>query len=168
MASTTLNLFPHLSAEEIPKIPNSSVTKEPKVPQLTIFYCGQVIVFDDVPADKAMEIMSFASKGAFSTQDNQSQPSFPPNSIRVSSDSTRPISPSTANTLIQRHPQSPPGPGIDDLPIARKFSLHRFLEKRKDRIAARSPYQISKPMEAYNKPKETMPCLGLAARSPQC
>ncbi|KAL8254548.1 hypothetical protein R6Q59_032769 [Mikania micrantha] len=30
---------------------------------------------------------------------------------------------------------------VSDLPIARKASIARFLEKRKDRITARSPYQ---------------------------
>nr|GMC50000.1 protein TIFY 10A-like [Ipomoea batatas] len=29
-----------------------------------------------------------------------------------------------------------------DLPIARRSSLHRFLEKRKDRAIARAPYQV--------------------------
>lgn len=46
-----------------------------------------------------------------------------------------------------------------DLPIARKASLTRFLEKRKDRITARAPYGSP----AVTKPAETKSWLGLAA-----
>lgn len=47
---------------------------------------------------------------------------------------------------------------ISDLPIARKASLTRFLEKRKDRITARAPYASSE-----TKPAESKSWLGLAA-----
>ncbi|KAF4368703.1 hypothetical protein G4B88_025121 [Cannabis sativa] len=51
---------------------------------------------------------------------------------------------------------------IAHLPIARKASLHRFLEKRKDRINARAPYQI--PEVARSKSTEGNSWLGLAAQ----
>ncbi|GKC37561.1 ZIM-domain protein 5 [Tanacetum coccineum] len=68
--------------------------------RMTIFYGGQVIVLDNFPADKALEIMNMLS----GTQ--------------------------TASSFV-----------ASDLPIARKASLARFLEKRKERITARAPYQ---------------------------
>jgi len=44
--------------------------EEPRCAQMTIFYDGKVIVFDDVPADKAKDIMVFSSKGITSTSQN--------------------------------------------------------------------------------------------------
>ncbi|KAI9089022.1 hypothetical protein K1719_029301 [Acacia pycnantha] len=178
---STMNLFPHLSTEEIPKMANSSVsksvTKEPRAAQMTVFYGGQVVVFDDFPAEKVREIFALASKGTPLIQNSfgyafpQSQPSFPHNATTFSSDSQKPVSPNVnivpniCNTLVQGRPQSPSGPVVGDLPIARKASLHRFLEKRKGRIAARAPYQTSNPMVAPNKSTESMTWLELAAKS---
>ncbi|EPS61226.1 hypothetical protein M569_13574, partial [Genlisea aurea] len=91
--------------------------------QMTIFYGGQVVVFDDFPADKANEIMMLAK--TFSAAE------------------------STANILPafsfsdQRHRRTL----ISDFPIARKRSLVRFLAKRKDRISAAAPYQAIKPIK---------------------
>ncbi|XP_061362516.1 protein TIFY 10A-like [Gastrolobium bilobum] len=187
---TAMDLFssqaayrPNLPAEEIPTLINSSaiksVTKGPKAAQLTIFYAGQVIVFDDFPSDKANELISFAGKGISQSQNNslytytQSQPSFPSNLVRTSADSSTPvipsvnIVPSTGTNSIHEHPQASSRPVVCDLPIARKASLHRFLEKRKDRIAAKAPYQLTNPMGSANKPAESMSWLGLGAKSPQ-
>jgi len=40
-----------------------AVEKEPKAAQMTIFYAGQVVVFNDIPPEKMEEIMALASKG---------------------------------------------------------------------------------------------------------
>ena len=198
-SATTMNLFPpkennvapkNLTAmdllspqassygpsEEIPTLVNSSaiksVSKGAKTAQMTIFYGGQVVVFDDFPADKASEIMSYATKGGIPQSQNnsvytytQSQPSFPPTLIRTSADSSAPIIPSVNITnSIREHPQASSRPVVY-LPIARKASLHRFLEKRKDRIASKAPYQLAN--GSSNQPAESMPWLGLSASSPQ-
>ncbi|XP_020203063.1 protein TIFY 10B [Cajanus cajan] len=198
-SATTMNLFPTKEnnvtpnnltamdllspqtfrpAEEIPTLVNSSAIKcmgkGAKSAQMTIFYGGQVVVFDDFPADKASEIMSYASKGVPQSQNNsvytytQSQPSFPPTLVRTCADSSAPIIPSVniaATNNIHEHPQAPSRPVVCELPIARKASLHRFLEKRKDRIASKAPYQVTN--GDANKPGESMPWLGLGATSPQ-
>ncbi|XP_039057819.1 protein TIFY 10A-like [Hibiscus syriacus] len=88
---------------------NPAMTTEPQTAQMTIFYGGQMIVFNDFPADKANEIMLLA--GNTVTQDclRSAQPPIPAGG--------KPNSP-----LRGSH-----------LPIARRASLHRFLAKRKDR-----------------------------------
>ncbi|CAK8532065.1 unnamed protein product [Lathyrus sativus] len=190
---TTMNLFPTMENNVGPKnlttmdllspqaaMNNSNANKGPKAAQLTMFYNGQVVVFDDFPADKAQELMAFANKGVSQTQNNnslytysQSQPSFPPNSVRTSVDPIAPtaptvnnIVPSTCNGSIHEHPQVLSRPNVCDLPIMRKASLHRFLEKRKDRVASKSPYQRTNPMESINKAGENMSWL-VGAKSTQ-
>ncbi|XVE70733.1 hypothetical protein DITRI_Ditri10aG0094600 [Diplodiscus trichospermus] len=151
---------------------------EPQTAQMTIFYGGQVIVFNDFPADKAKEIMLLASKGT--SQNNSFNPNPANRNAPFTSSITRsPIEsgigvPSTSNSIpnfrnnvtqecIQ--PGQRPIPG--DLPIARRASLHRFLEKRKDRFTTRAPYQISGSAASPPKPGDSKSWLGLAASSLQ-
>ncbi|ONK66072.1 uncharacterized protein A4U43_C06F3870 [Asparagus officinalis] len=49
------------------------------------------------------------------------------------------------------------------MPMARRASLHRFLEKRKDRINSRAPYQLndSSKIGSTTKPLEAKSWLGL-------
>jgi len=77
--------------------------------QLTILYDGQVVVFDDVQADKAKDIISFANTGMSQNQ-NGYVCSYP---AAISASSSRPfpflmnIIPTTANNSVQEHPQAP-------------------------------------------------------------
>ncbi|ESW26556.1 hypothetical protein PHAVU_003G129200 [Phaseolus vulgaris] len=118
------------------------VEKEPKASQMTIFYAGQVVVFNDFPPEKMEEIMSLARKGM----------SQSPNYHAYAHTRNQPSSMAI----------------VRGLPIARKVSLHRFFEKRKHRISANAPYQINKPNSAPNKlAAESMPWLGFGVPSKQ-
>ncbi|KAL4589390.1 hypothetical protein LXL04_002297 [Taraxacum kok-saghyz] len=154
MATGTMNLFPAankssaspVSTHEVPK-------KQPESAQMTIFYAGQVIVLDDFPAEKAMEIMMLAGKGKTQTfrpaSDWSPKPTEPANLVPATHINTE-----KENVQLQ--------PVGSDLPIARKASLARFLEKRKERITARSPYQSDNHWSS-SKQEEGKAWLGLAA-----
>ncbi|KAJ1697625.1 hypothetical protein LUZ63_006137 [Rhynchospora breviuscula] len=121
---------------------------EPDKSQLTIFYGGKVLVFDNFPAEKAKDLMSMATKGTANSQ------------VERPNDTPAPV---PAPAPVQR----PSHPTVSDLPIARKASLHRFLEKRKDRLNARAPYQASTSPEkpSLHKEGESQPWLGLGAQA---
>lgn len=82
---------------------------------LTIVYAGKVAVFDNFPADKAHELMAYASKSISQNHQNntesQSRPSFPLNLMRTSTISSTPIVPrvniipSTGTSTIHEHRQ---------------------------------------------------------------
>ncbi|GMH13768.1 hypothetical protein Nepgr_015609 [Nepenthes gracilis] len=180
---TTMNLFPQeagfgsfLNEEEIPSKTADSgnaASKEPQLGQMTIFYAGQVIVFNDFPAEKVKEIMELASRGSSQKFGNSGS-----NSAKFIVDSTNSVltvgvtptltSPqmvqNSANNVSQkRTQQSPSLVGSSDLPIVRRNSLQRFFEKRKDRITARAPYSTNHSASTSSKPTESKPWLGLAA-----
>ncbi|KAG8073704.1 hypothetical protein GUJ93_ZPchr0006g42934 [Zizania palustris] len=90
-----------------------------KSPQLTIFYGGSVAVFDDFPADKADELMKLVA-GSF-------------DSAAAEVD---------AGAAAACHPSLP------DMPIARKVSLQRFLQKRKNRLVATESFPSASPPES--------------------
>ncbi|KAJ9179428.1 hypothetical protein P3X46_011217 [Hevea brasiliensis] len=114
-----------------------SSREEPGTAQLTIFYAGQVIVYDDFPADKAKEIMALASKGT-----SNSKNGFTTTASTSAMDKTNSIaSNNNAREGLRLQTQA----NGSDLPIARRASLHRFFEKRKDRVASKAPYQLNNP-----------------------
>ncbi|XP_051136213.1 protein TIFY 10A isoform X2 [Andrographis paniculata] len=178
-----------------------ATTIELKHPQLTIFYSGSVLVFDDYPADKARELVSIAKKnssqmsyGILANTPHLEKPNPPkpapreglpprphsgssklPHVAILSHPCKEKLNPTSAREGLPPRPQPPGGkqptekakttavwaPAAaassskaveeqassaqseasgSDLPIARRSSLHRFLEKRKDRAAARGPY----------------------------
>lgn len=110
--------------------------------QMTIFYDGKVLVFNDLPPERAEEIMAMAGKGIVPC--SRSTPTTVPDKVMEP-------------TIAREQPLTKVS---SDLPIARRASLHRFFEKRKDRVSARAPYQVnsqpsSKPTgESYKFNKE--------------
>ncbi|CAL9073265.1 unnamed protein product [Musa textilis] len=148
---------------------DASDVREPKRAQLTIFYGDKVLVFDSFPSDKAKDLMQLASKVTSTTQNScYVEPSSSALAAAVvdhrtnlSDQETKFVTSSVSNSLaahsnLERTTQS-------DLPIARKSSLQRFLEKRKDRISAKSPYQVTGSSEspAPVKPEDGKSWLGL-------
>lgn len=134
--AATMNLLPNLenSAEiskqdvkandffaSIPSFAASNVKNEAisgqGTSQMTIFYAGRVFVFSDFPAEKAQEIMALATRAA---------------SSNVIPDLNM------ASTFRSNNKDATP------LQFQRA-SLQRFFEKRKDRAAARAPYQVKNP-----------------------
>ncbi|KAI0507380.1 hypothetical protein KFK09_013504 [Dendrobium nobile] len=108
--------------------------------QLTIFYGGKVLVFDNFPAEKAEDLMQLASRSSGTVSNTQSFSLMPSNNLPVVD---RPACLAPANSPASFPAKPKPKPNMfPDLPIARKASLHRFLEKRRDRINARVPYQM--------------------------
>ncbi|CAA7401220.1 unnamed protein product [Spirodela intermedia] len=135
--------------------------------QLTIFYGGKVVVVEDFPADMAREVMAMACRG----------PSNPTKIINMEQQATtagmlpqRPRYPSPAAVVSTSSSETnpPPSPAAtSDLPIARRVSLHRFLEKRKDRINAKAPYQPHGSSSAPpSKEEQTRRWLGLGPQAP--
>uniref|UniRef100_A0A0D9XJA6 Protein TIFY n=1 Tax=Leersia perrieri TaxID=77586 RepID=A0A0D9XJA6_9ORYZ len=110
----TMQLFPTRDAAAV---------EAAETAPLTIFYGGRMVVFEDVTAEKAMELVRMAA----------------------ASDSSPPAP----------APATPPQPAaLSDMPIARKASLQRFLQKRKHRITTTSdPYK--KPVTASPEPEKS-------------
>ncbi|XP_074296714.1 protein TIFY 10A-like [Silene latifolia] len=130
-SSSSLNL--HEFAKNMDHSRESTKSKEEpkkstKAP-MTIIYEGKVIVLEDLNEEMAEEIISLASQGGV-------------------------INASSNNNPITTHLSR----GLLDLPIARRRTLHRFMDKRKDRISACAPYQrnntLSSVKEFYKQEEE--------------
>ncbi|XP_008778980.2 protein TIFY 10a-like [Phoenix dactylifera] len=141
----------------------TSVVREPEKGQLTIFYGGRVLVFDHFPAEKAEDLMQMASKGSSNAQNfGYAPPSAKATQALAHPNGLRKENP-VPSAVARGHAQKPAQPYVSDLPIARKESLRRFLEKRKDRVNAKAPYQVngSSEMVAAVKREDSQPWLGL-------
>nr|GEX70157.1 hypothetical protein [Tanacetum cinerariifolium] len=105
---------------------SKAAQKQAKTAQMTIFYGGKVVVLDDVPADRAREMMLVAQNGSYSSKNNRTDKK----QVEFKSKSKETIEVKAKDS---------------DLPIARRASLHKFLAKRKDRANVRAPYYNPNP-----------------------
>ncbi|XP_071721444.1 protein TIFY 10A-like [Rutidosis leptorrhynchoides] len=131
-STATMNFIPMTETPRaaVPQ-PAATVPKQHEQSRsMTIVYNGQVMVFNDLGPEKVKEIIKLAESGG------SQKPSKPEEPLK--------------NTFVSS----------SDLPIARKASLARFLEKRKDRITSRSPYQS----QDVSKQGDSKAWLGLGAQ----
>ncbi|CAG7904632.1 unnamed protein product [Brassica rapa] len=139
--------------EKITETKSVKVESQSSAP-LTIFYGGQVMVFDDFPVEKAKQVIDLAHKGSaksFTAELNIAKN----NHKEIASTTPVPV-PSPVKTAAPEPIQTNKSSLACELPIARRASLHRFLEKRKDRISSKAPYQIDGSTEASSKPSTAL------------
>uniref|UniRef100_A0A0A9BXQ1 Protein TIFY n=1 Tax=Arundo donax TaxID=35708 RepID=A0A0A9BXQ1_ARUDO len=122
-SKTVLELFPQQAGTL--KDAQESRREAERAP-LTIFYGGRMVVFNDFPAEKAEELMQFAGSNN--------------------------ITPAASAAGAAAVGQDALGqPCLPDMPIARKASLQRFLEKRKNRLTAADPYPAANELTKHVK-----------------
>ncbi|KAL3610475.1 hypothetical protein D5086_001495 [Populus alba] len=129
-----------------------SSTMDPGTAQMTIFYAGKLTVFNDIPADKAKEIMALATKGS-----SISPNGFPSDPSIIKVNSANSVAALDSNNAQQRLHLQSEAPYGSDVPHATRASLHRFFSKRKERVSARAPYQIHNPthdLPSSSRPEE--------------
>ncbi|XP_072978721.1 protein TIFY 10c-like [Typha angustifolia] len=164
---TTMSLMPGVDAseeeEEVPSkeenIKDLSSTVAPEKAQLTIFYDGKVLVFDNFPGEKFKDMIEIASK--------QSKPmqNLGPAAVDGDGGCSSRQNPAMSTSGGQAALPRPLRANVSDMPIARRKSLLRFLEKRKDRVNSKAPYQVNG--SSANKPEDSKSWLGLGRQDLQ-
>ncbi|CAD5312981.1 unnamed protein product [Arabidopsis thaliana] len=116
---------------------------QPGSSQLTIFFGGKVLVYNEFPVDKAKEIMEVAKQAKPVTEINIQTPINDENNNNKSSMVLPDLNEPTDNNHPTKEQQQQQEQNQIVERIARRASLHRFFAKRKDRAVARAPYQVN-------------------------
>ncbi|KAJ7530696.1 hypothetical protein O6H91_14G015200 [Diphasiastrum complanatum] len=149
--TTGKSVSPQLSIDCGPRS-NPSHARPLNAP-LTIFYSGLVNVYDDVPVDKAQAIMLLAGTGSSQPSLMNIPDTVDSSSVPLGTGPTVPVNSSICDQSQDLVPPTLPPPAViqqavrrshTELPQARKASLQRFLEKRKERAIARAPVMETK------------------------
>ncbi|KAF8098649.1 hypothetical protein N665_0261s0018 [Sinapis alba] len=151
-------LPPAFNSSRDPRVASSGSS-----PQLTIFYAGTVSVFNNISPDKAQAVMLCAGNGSkvetgenslkkqlretervYGKQIHNATPAASSSSATYADSFSRcrdkHVGVSNAMTMIESF-NAGPSNMIPSVPQARKASLARFLEKRKERIMSAMPYK---------------------------
>ncbi|KAE8682610.1 Protein TIFY 3B [Hibiscus syriacus] len=133
--------------------------------QLTVFYNGSICVFDAIPAEKVREIMLIAATAAKSADmKNVATDHATTSPVLTRSPSLQSAATATALASPQAQVYSINRPTFcklqAELPIARRHSLQRFFEKRRDRLVNRNPYPNPSTPKSFD---DTKANLGVAA-----
>ncbi|RID74850.1 hypothetical protein BRARA_B01928 [Brassica rapa] len=144
---------------------DARVASSGSLPQLTIFYGGTVSVFNNISPDKAQAIMLCArndlkgetgesslkkpvqeTERVYGKQVHNAAAAAASSSSATYADSFSrcrdiPVGATNAMSMIESFNAAGPGNMIPSVPQARKASLARFLEKRKERLMSALPYK---------------------------
>ncbi|KAJ6730817.1 PROTEIN TIFY 4A-RELATED-RELATED [Salix viminalis] len=126
--------------------------------QMTIFYCGKVNVYDNVPRDKAQVMMHLAASPFAPPQEASSNviPTLWPIPCQLETPGVKAI----PNSAVVIFPNLPTVKGTDDVQLlqeesnlarednlegstSRKASLQRYLEKKKDRLKNKTKVAVT-------------------------
>ncbi|CAJ1950723.1 unnamed protein product [Sphenostylis stenocarpa] len=137
LSASAMDFLPQLV--ENPCIKKSNLRSSvPESPQMTIFYAGKMLVFDAFPPEKATEVMELATKLASDTSGAAEE--TPPNDPVT----TEKLAVAEVPQTITSETPKPGSQGVgSDMRYPRRASLLKFLEKRKERVNARGPYQMN-------------------------
>ncbi|CAK8560479.1 unnamed protein product [Lathyrus sativus] len=140
--ASAMDSLPQLVENPCIKKSNTRSTTAPEKPQLTIFYAGKMLVFDAFAPSNATEIMELATKLA---SENSNTEENPPSALVTSEKPKSKESqiPQTNTTALEKSKPENQTNCSDSMRYPRRASLLKFLEKRKERVISRGPYQIN-------------------------